>query len=82
MFGYCMSKAALNMQSRLLDNYLKDSGFRVLAVHPGWMRTDMGGNNADIAPEEAALGICRIVADASFPGRQPFLDYSGNALRF
>jgi NAD(P)-dependent dehydrogenase (short-subunit alcohol dehydrogenase family) len=82
MFGYCMSKAALNMQSRLLDNYLKDSGFRILALHPGWMRTDMGGKNADIEPEEAARGIYGIVTGPAAADMPLFLDYTGKALRF
>src|SRR5512140_597690 len=41
-FAYSMSKAALNMQSRILQNFLKPRGIKVLAVHPGWIRTDMG----------------------------------------
>ncbi|MBN1130176.1 MAG: SDR family oxidoreductase [Chitinispirillaceae bacterium] len=82
MFGYCMSKAALNMQSRLLDNYLKDSGFRILAIHPGWMRTDMGGMNADIAPEEAAQGIFGMVTGTIASNSGRFLDYNGKRLRF
>ncbi|HEY1405805.1 MAG TPA: SDR family NAD(P)-dependent oxidoreductase, partial [Spirochaetota bacterium] len=42
-YGYCMSKAALNMQSVILQNKLKPHNVKVLAIHPGWMRTDMGG---------------------------------------
>ena len=38
-YGYCMSKAALNMQSRILANYLAPQGFRVIAVHP-WRDED------------------------------------------
>lgn len=58
-FDYCMSKAALNMQTKLLSNYLKKDNIIVLAVHPGWMRTDMGGSNAELDPYETA---CRLVA--------------------
>lgn len=57
-FDYCMSKAALNMSTKLLSNYLKKDHVTVLAVHPGWMRTDMGGANADLDPYETA---CRLV---------------------
>jgi NAD(P)-dependent dehydrogenase (short-subunit alcohol dehydrogenase family) len=81
MFGYSMSKSALNMQSKLLDNFLKGDGFRVLCIHPGWMRTDMGGKNADIDPNEAAQGIFGIVSDRK---KQTALygDYKGNRLNF
>ena len=53
-FAYCMSKAALNMGMKLLHNYLKDDGIRILALHPGWFRSDMGGPHADWTPAESA----------------------------
>jgi NAD(P)-dependent dehydrogenase (short-subunit alcohol dehydrogenase family) len=81
MFGYSMSKAALNMQSRLLDNYLTGEGFRVKSIHPGWMRTDMGGKNADIGPDEAAQGIFKIV-EGTTKATSLYLDYQGRPLKF
>ncbi|HEX2996601.1 MAG TPA: SDR family NAD(P)-dependent oxidoreductase, partial [Anaerolineales bacterium] len=59
-FAYSMSKAALNMQSKILQNYLKPRGFKVLAIHPGWLQTDMGGAGATVDPGEAAEGILRL----------------------
>jgi NAD(P)-dependent dehydrogenase (short-subunit alcohol dehydrogenase family) len=82
MFGYSMSKAALNMQSKLLHNYLADDGFRVLALHPGWMKTDMGGKNADIEPEEAAQGIFSIVFGQALSPSMIYCDYRGHPLEY
>ena len=56
-YDYCMSKAALNIQSVILQRYLKPEGIRVLLFHPGWMHTPMGGPEAPVDPAEAATGI-------------------------
>lgn len=68
-YGYCMSKAAMNMQTTMLDRGLKSRGFNVLSIHPGWMRTDMGGKNAALDPRESADAMYRIIAaaDSSTP---------------
>lgn len=42
-FGYCMSKSALNMYGKLLDNRLRPEGFDIRLYHPGWVRSYMNG---------------------------------------
>lgn len=81
-YAYCMSKAALNMQSRLLHNYLAPRGFKVLAVHPGWMRTAMGGPNATLDPDVSADGIFQLAGRAWTPEDPIYLDYAGSPLRW
>ncbi len=53
--AYKISKAALNMYTRTLARRL--TGITVSAVHPGWVRTTMGGKEADLSPDEAAAEI-------------------------
>jgi len=56
-FGYCASKAALNMIVKNLFNKLRPEGYTFRLYHPGWMRTYMSGiknPNADMEPEKAA----------------------------
>jgi len=79
-FVYCMSKAALNMQSKILQNYLKPRGFKILAVHPGWMKTDMGGVEADIHPDVAAEGIFNLAVKNWNPDDAIYMDFLGQPL--
>lgn len=79
-YDYCMSKAGVNMQSIILQRYLKEDGIKVLAVHPGWMKTQMGGEEAPILPETSAKGI----ADLSEKYRHQldsgiYFDYDGSS---
>ena len=54
--SYKISKAALNMYTRTLSFGLAGN-ITVSSVHPGWIKTDMGGEDADFTPEEAAEDI-------------------------
>jgi len=56
-YPYRSSKAALNMVTRGLAADLADQGITVFAVHPGWLRSDMGGEAAPLVPEEAAADL-------------------------
>ncbi len=81
-FDYCMSKAALNMGTKLLSNYLKKDKVTVLAVHPGWMRTDMGGCNADLDPYETACRLVELIYHIDTTDSPIFIDNHGDALRW
>lgn len=83
MYGYCMSKAALNMQSSLMHNHLKILGGQVMVFHPGWMKTFMHGEKneqADLSPDESAVKIMNLVMERKKDiGEEPFyLDVDGN----
>ena len=62
-YSYCMSKAALNMSSRILQNALREEGIKVLALQPGWFSSDMGGAEAPITPAQAAQAVMQLVLD-------------------
>jgi NAD(P)-dependent dehydrogenase (short-subunit alcohol dehydrogenase family) len=81
-FAYSMSKAALNMQSKILQNHLKSSGFKILAVHPGWMRTDMGGADADIDAAEAAEGIFNLAVKEWNLDDEIYMDYRAQPMHW
>jgi NAD(P)-dependent dehydrogenase (short-subunit alcohol dehydrogenase family) len=81
-FAYSMSKAALNMQSKILQNHLKPRGFKILAVHPGWMRTDMGGADADINPDEAAKSIFNLAVKSWDLDDEIYMDYRAQPMRW
>ncbi|NLX69448.1 MAG: SDR family oxidoreductase [Clostridiales bacterium] len=56
-YGYCMSKAALNMAVKITFNRLRPEGYTFRVYHPGWVRSYMSGKKnyeADLEPEEAA----------------------------
>ena len=57
MYGYRISKAALNMASVSLAHDLKEREVSVIALHPGYVRTDMTGRRALIEAEESARGL-------------------------
>lgn len=66
-FGYTMSKAALNMATRILFNDLRRDGFTFRVYHPGWVRSYISGvknNEADLEPEEAAAPALAYFVDA------------------
>jgi len=81
-YSYCMTKAALNMGSRILQNYLKDEGIKVLALHPGWFTSDMGGAEAPISPAEAARPIVKLILDSPGLEGPMFVDSSGVELEW
>ena len=71
--GYFMSKAALNMEIRLIFNELVPKGFTIRVFHPGWMRTYMGGQKStmgNLEPEESAPAAYeQFVTDTEFEDR-------------
>jgi NAD(P)-dependent dehydrogenase (short-subunit alcohol dehydrogenase family) len=74
---YSASKAALNSFTRSFVAGMPRSDITVLNIHPGWVRTDMGGTSADIDVETSVSGIVDVLEAKAGTGGQHFVDYKG-----
>lgn len=78
--GYRASKAALNKITQCLADDLRADGVAVVAMHPGWVRTDMGGPDATLSVEESAAGIIRVADKLTLSNTRGYVDYRGNEI--
>jgi len=76
-YGYTSSKAALNMFTRNLAADLRDSQISVLAVDPGWVKTEMGGGNAELEPAQSAADVLKLAEALSDEQSGEFLAHDG-----
>lgn len=77
---YRASKAALNTLTRSFAARLGRRKLAVLSLHPGWVRTDMGGKNAPLDAGTSVAGMIDIVERARGTHGHRFLDYQGNVI--
>lgn len=78
--SYAMSKAAMNMAAKRLDAELSQHGITVVAMHPGWLKTRMGGDHATLEPADSARMILDHIARFGPEDGGRFLAYDGTTL--
>lgn len=79
-FSYRASKAALNMINRSLAHDLAGDGIACIVLHPGWVRTDMGGDGAPLTVEESVAGLLRVIDGAGARETGRFFAFDGEEL--
>lgn len=90
-YGYCMSKCAENMAAAIAQHHFDElgNGSRIMCLHPGWLRTKMGGKDAflnteqSVAPEDSA-GCIKEIAESinTFPKEIMYMDYKQTPLKW
>jgi NAD(P)-dependent dehydrogenase (short-subunit alcohol dehydrogenase family) len=76
-YAYSASKAALNMLTRTIANELGPKGVTTVAISPGWVRTEMGGEQATLSPEESAQTLAEAIQKIGPELNGEFLDRNG-----
>lgn len=79
-YAYRTTKAAANRLAKCLASDLAGSGLITVTMHPGWVRTDMGGPSAPVQPADSAAGIRRVIAGLGKDDSGRFLQYDGTEL--
>ena len=79
-YAYPSSKAALNMVGKTLAIDLARRGITVVSISPGWVRTDMGGKDAPLAPEASIRGVRKVIEGLSLENSGKFYNHDGSAI--
>jgi NAD(P)-dependent dehydrogenase (short-subunit alcohol dehydrogenase family) len=77
---YRSSKAAVNMIVKTLAIDLKSASIISVALHPGWVKTDMGGANALISTTESVTGMRNVISHLALADSGKFIAYDGRII--
>jgi NAD(P)-dependent dehydrogenase (short-subunit alcohol dehydrogenase family) len=76
---YSASKAALNMFTRAFANDSTTAGITTILIHPGWVRTDMGGGGASLTPEDSIRQMIALIDRVTRADNGKFFKWDGSA---
>ena len=79
---YRSSKTALNSMMRSLTHDLKSHNIATMTLHPGWVRTDMGGPGGWIDVTESVSGMIQRIKDLSLQNTGQYIDYAGKLIKW
>lgn len=77
-YAYSSAKAGVNKVMQILAKDLKAQNIIVAMIHPGWVKTDMGGDGADITAQESAAGIRSVIASLTPETSGNFYKWNGD----
>jgi NAD(P)-dependent dehydrogenase (short-subunit alcohol dehydrogenase family) len=77
---YRASKSALNAVVKAASLEWGSKGVVSFVIHPGWVKTDMGGQSADIEPSTSIAGMRKVIATTTAKRNGGFFDYTGEAM--
>ena len=77
---YRSSKSALNSIMKSLSKDLYSKSVAVCVLHPGWVKTEMGGPNAQISVETSAIGLRKVIEELTLSNSGKFFNYDGSEI--
>ena len=81
-YSYRASKSGLNAITKSMAIDLKNRGILTVALHPGWVATDLGGPNASIGPDESVSGMRKVLAALTESDSGKMIAYTGDVVPF
>lgn len=80
LYAYRMSKVALNMATKSMSIDLKDDKILCVAMHPGWVKTDMGGSHAPLTVENSCKKMVETILGLNETHNGGFIQYDGKTM--
>ena len=79
-YAYRATKAAVNASLRAVSIDVAAQNVTSVVMHPGWVRTDMGGKEAPLSPKESVTAMRKVIAGLSRSDSGKFFNYDGEIL--